>query len=153
MGDMSFSDRMRASAVAALAVVALGHPGMAHADHPAAEVRETAEGYEIDIAPGETLPLEPNGETIAGFNIREGEDSTLPAGWSVLTGTNGLRITAPATAADGDFTTVEAVRANGDTELLRVVVDRDEPETLTSSASSTSWVSELIGKVATFFAV
>lgn len=158
---MNFSDRMRASAIALTAVVALSHPGIAHAAETSAspvsavaEIRETSEGCEVFIAPGQTLPLEPIADSVASFNIREGEQSTLPAGWSVLTNSDGLSITAPATASDGDFAVVEVIRADGDTKDLRVVVQREERQALidpAGSASSSSWVSQFFGRVAAFF--
>ena len=163
MVSMNFSDRMRASAVALTTVVALSHPGIAHATQMSAsptsavaEIRETPEGYVVFIAPGQTLPLEPIADSVAAFNIREGEQSTLPAGWSVLTNSDGLSITAPATASDGDFAVVEAIRTDGSTENLRVMVQREEQQALISpggSPSSTNWVSQLLGRVAALFSV
>ncbi|MCT1555535.1 hypothetical protein M3D57_09685 [Corynebacterium sanguinis] len=158
---MALQNRLRLGAVAVVAVVTLSCPGAAEAGEPVqttevavAQVVETDAGYEITIAPGQTLPLEPEAESIDAYIIEEGEESTLPAGWSVLTNSDGLRITAPSTAADGEFAVVEAVRADGTTEEVRVVVEREDvlPQpTPSSSADSSSWVSGLLGKVATFF--
>ncbi|MCT1426214.1 hypothetical protein [Corynebacterium sanguinis] len=158
---MALQNRLRLGAVAVVAVVTLSCPGAAGAGEPvqstetaAAQVVETDAGYEIAIAPGQTLPLEPEAASINAYIIEEGEESTLPAGWSVLTNSDGLRITAPSTAANGECAVVGAVLADGTTEEVRVVVEREEafPQpTPSSSADSSSWVSGLLGKVATFF--
>ncbi|QPK83379.1 hypothetical protein G7Y29_00680 [Corynebacterium qintianiae] len=160
---MNFSERMRIGTVALVAAAALSHPGIAHAasvpgtPSPTAtvEYRQTETGREVAIQPGQTIALEPEGQAVAKFVIEEGEESTLPPGWSVLTASTGLKITAAATAAEGEFAAVKVVGINGETGDLRVVVERADsapaPAAKPSPSSSSSWINELVGRVVTFF--
>lgn len=144
---------------AAVALSAHGVAGAAPAGSPAPAVGGVTAGSDDDIRiePGQSLALESGQPAGVTYQIEEGPESTLPAGWSVLTSPTGLRITASATAADGEFATVKATGPEGDAHTLRVVVagaaDTAAPTpTGHRNSSSSSWVSELVGKLALFFA-
>ncbi|AWB83202.1 hypothetical protein [Corynebacterium liangguodongii] len=170
---MTFSDRARLrTAAAALALTAAvaapaappvsAQPSATGTAAPSTPVdparfEETDHGLELGIAPGETIVLEPTEAHPLTYRITEGEDSTLPAGWSVLTSPKGLRITAPLTAPEGDYAAVSVRTDGGEERDLRVTIERSEPAELKAAApgsaapaGSSSWIGDLIGRVATF---
>ena len=64
--------------------------------------------------------------------------STLPAGWSVISRPDGLRMTAPTRAEEGEFATVQITERGEVVDEIRVsLVERGESPRKKSTATST----------------
>lgn len=154
MERMAFPDRAQLSAVALAAALTLGHPGLAQAAQPTA-VADIAQHHEISVEPGQTLTLEPDEGQDISYAVDAQEESALPAGWSVLTSGDGLRITASATAADGEYAAVKVSDSADHVRELRIVVDRHDADADApggKSQPSSSWIDSVLGKIAAFLA-
>lgn len=171
MVGMSFPDRMRIGAAALVAAAALSQPGTAlaapsgptptavAASAAPAQLEKTDHGYALRIAPGQTIDLKPEATPGVAYSVEEGQQSTLPAGWSVLTSAAGLRITAPRTAADGEYATVKVTGAGEDPDTptdLCIVVERPEaaaalPQEAPGTSTASSWFGDIFGRFASLF--
>lgn len=83
----------------------------------------TADWQSAPIVPGQTLELKPENRSGAQLRVDTADPTALPAGWSVLSRQDGVRLVAPRTAAEGDFVKVQIRRDGNQIGEVRVIVE------------------------------
>lgn len=96
----------------------------------------TADWQSAPIVPGQTLELKPENRSGAQLRVDTADPTALPAGWSVLSRQDGVRLVAPRTAAEGDFVKVQIRRDGNQIGEVRVIVE---------AANSAAESSETVG--------
>lgn len=89
-----------------------------------AVTEDVAEDWQsAPIVPGQTLELKPENRSGAQLRVDTADPTALPAGWSVLSRQDGVRLVAPRTAAEGDFVKVQIRRDGNQIGEVRVIVE------------------------------
>ncbi len=89
-----------------------------------AVVEDGAEDWQsAPIVAGQTLELKPERRSGAQLRVDTADPDALPAGWSVLSRHDGVRLVAPRTAAEGDFAKVQIRRDGTQIGEVRVIVE------------------------------
>lgn len=83
----------------------------------------TEDWQSAPIVPGQTLELKPENRSGAQLRVDTADPTALPAGWSVLSRQDGVRLVAPRTAAEGDFVKVQIRRDGNQIGEVRVIVE------------------------------
>lgn len=108
---------------------------------------DSDEWADASITPGQTLILVTAEGSRASLSMSPSDASTLPAGWSVISRPDGLRMTAPTRAKDGDFATVQVTEKGEKVDEIKVEVDGVGTATRKKS-TATSTVARVVETVA-----
>lgn len=147
MGAMSFTRRYSPAHLVARSTVGALLAGVCVAAPGALAATDTGDWADATISPGQTLILVTAEGSGASLRMSASDASTLPAGWSVISRPDGLRMSAPTRAEEGEFATVQVTERGDVVDEIRVSL---APRSVASSKKSTatSTVARVVESVA-----